>query len=318
MPVPRVAVVGTGMVGATTAYALLVSGSAPEIVLVDKDSRLAEGQAADLGDAELFTHHARIIVGDFAACATADVIIITAGVHQTTSMRSRLDDLRTSAGIVREIVGEIMRHDPSGVFVVASNPVDVLTYATLKWSGLPAHRVLGSGTTLDTSRFRRRLAARYGVSADNVHAYIIGEHGDSQVPVLSSARIAGMELENFCRAMGIAHDPDALMVIARETRIAGFEILQAKGATYFGIGAALVRIAGAILRDEHAVLTVSSLAPAAMGLGDVCLSLPAIVNRTGVARILPTPLSPTERAGLERSAETLARYNASLETVATT
>jgi L-lactate dehydrogenase len=276
-------------VGATTAYALLLSGLATELVLVDKDRARAEGHANDLRDAALFAHPIRVIAGDFADCAAADVIIITAGASQSGIGRSRLADLRESAAIVREIVQEIMQHDPSGIFVVVSNPVDVLTHAVWKWSGVSANRVLGSGTTLDTSRSRRRLAQRFGVAAENVHAYIVGEHGDSQVPVISSARIAG------------------------ETRTAGFEILRAKGATNFGIGAALVRIVGTILRDERAVLTVSTLAPPSLGLGDVYLSLPAVIDRTGVARTLPTALDADERKALEASARVLERYNASLE-----
>jgi L-lactate dehydrogenase len=305
MRVPRVAIVGAGFVGATTAYALLVSGAVPEIVLIDQNRQRAQGHAQDLKDAELFSHATRVEVGEFADCGAADVVIITAGAHQSAGVRSRLDDLAESAAILRDIVGEIGRHAPIGIVLVAANPVDVLTYATLKWSGLPASRVMGSGTTLDTSRFRRRLAERYGVAPDNVHAYIIGEHGDSQVPVMSSARIAGMPLEGFCRSMGLPYDPAALGAIASETRRAGFEILQAKGATYYGIGAALVRIVNAILRDEHAILTVSSLAPPSTGLGDVCLSLPAIINRSGVARVLPTPLSESEHRSLQASADVL-------------
>jgi L-lactate dehydrogenase len=310
--VDRVAIVGTGFVGSTTAFALLLSGTVPDIVLIDKDEKRAEGNAQDLKDAELFSHTTRVRSGDFADCATADVIIITAGAHQSLDMKSRLDDLKVSAGILREIVEEISRHNPTGIVLVASNPVDVLTYATLKWSGLPASRVMGSGTTLDTSRFRRRIAERLGVAPDNVHAYIVGEHGESQVPVVSSARIAGIPLEGYCQEVGLPYAPTDLMTIANETRRAGFEILRAKGATYYGIAAALVRIVGAILRDEHAVLTVSSLAPPSMALGEVCLSLPAIIDRSGVARILPTSLNDSEQQALLKSAEVLKQYIATL------
>jgi L-lactate dehydrogenase len=303
--IARVAIVGTGLVGSTTAYALLISGTALEIVLVDRDKKRAEGHVHDLRDAEVFSHRARVLAGDFSDCCLADVIIITVGVSQSPSMKSRLDNLKESASILRGIVDDVVRHNPCGILLIASNPVDVLTYAAWKWSGLPASRVIGSGTTLDTSRFRRRLAERYGVAADNVHAYIIGEHGDSQVPVLSSARIAGMPLEGFCQELALPYD---------ETRVAGFEIIGAKGATYYGIGAALIRIVGAILRDENAVLTVSSLAPASMGLGEVSLSLPTIVNRSGVARVLSIPLNQAERQALHASAETLKQHIATLDT----
>jgi L-lactate dehydrogenase len=306
--VSRVAIVGTGLVGATTAYALLISGAVPDIVLVDRDETRATGQLNDLRDAAPFGHATRVTLGDLADCAGADIVIVTAGVPQGGTARSRLDDLTVAAGMIREIVGEIARHDPRGIFVVASNPVDVMTYATLKWSGLPASKVIGSGTTLDTSRFCRRLGERYGIAPESVHAYIVGEHGDSQVPLLSSAHIAGLPLEGFCRALGVPYDPEALQTIANETRTAGMEILRAKGATYFGIGAALTRIVTAILRDEHAILTVSTLAPPESGLGDVCLSLPAIIDRGGVSRVLPTPMSDGEHQALHESAAVLRRY----------
>jgi L-lactate dehydrogenase len=310
--ITRAAVIGAGLVGATTAYALLLSGTVAEIVLIDKDAKRAEGHAQDLKDAELFSRTTHVRSGDFSDCATADIIIITAGQHQSPEMTSRLEGLTVSAAILREIIDEIARHDPTGILLLASNPVDVMAYAAWKWSGLPSHRVIGSGTTLDTSRFRRRIAERAGVAPDNVHAYVLGEHGDSQVPVLSSASIAGIPLEEYCRELGLPCDSAALAAVATETRHAGFEILKAKGATYYGIGAALARIAGAILRDEHAILTVSTLAPASMDLGEVYLSLPAIVGRDGVGQVLPTPLNASERQALEKSAQLLRQYVASV------
>ena len=302
MNVARVAIVGAGAVGATTAYSLLISGTAPEIVLINRSREFAEGQMHDLKDAALFAHSTRVAVGDFADCQSADVVIITAGVHQTPGMRSRLDDLDESAAILREIVLEIGRFNPLGVLLIASNPVDILTYAAWKWSGLPANRVIGAGTLLDTSRFRRRLGERYDVATENVHAYIIGEHGDSQVPLLSSAQIAGVHFREA-----------DLQSLARETRFAGLEIQHAKGATYYGIASALTHITRSILRDENAALTVSSLAPESMGLGTVCLSLPSIINRNGVARVLPISLNDTERQGLEASAQILKQHLALLD-----
>lgn len=168
-------------------------------MLIDQKRALAEGHAQDLRDAALFSHTTRVIAGEFSDCATADVIVVTAGVSQTATLRSRLDDLPEGASIMRNVIREIGRYDPSGIVVIASNPVDVLTYAAWRWSGLPARHVIGSGTSLDTARFRRRLGERYGVAPDNVHAYVIGEHGDSQVPVISSARVAGIPLEEFGR-----------------------------------------------------------------------------------------------------------------------
>jgi L-lactate dehydrogenase len=182
-----------------------------------------------------------------------------------------------------------------------------MTYAAWKWSGLPASRVIGSGTALDTYRLRRRLAERYGVSSANLHAYIIGEHGDSQFPAFSSARIAGFPLDEFCEQLGLPQDQDVLQKIAAETRNAGSEIIGAKGATHYGIGATLVRIIRAILQDEHAILAVSSRVPESLGLGDVSLSLPSIVDRNGIARVLSVPLSSSERKALETSAEVVKR-----------
>lgn len=314
----RVAIVGAGHVGATTAYALLISGTVAEIVLVDKDTARAEGQVYDLRDAALFSHTTRVRAGDYSDCCDVDVIIVTAGVSQAPGMTSRLDDLKQSAGILKEIVEEIACHNPRGVLLLASNPVDVLTYAAWKWSRLPAGQVIGSGTSLDTARFRWRLGERYGVAPENVHAYIIGEHGDSQVAVLSSARVAGIPLGDFCRQVHLPYEEDALKHIAEETRKAGLEIIHAKGATFYGIGAALVRIVTAILRDERAVLTVSSLVPASMELGEVFLSLPAIVGSSGVVRVLSIPLSQHEEEALRKSADILKRYIATLDQGAAT
>jgi L-lactate dehydrogenase len=213
---------------------------------------------------------------------------------------------------MKDLVQDVADHNPRGILLIASNPVDVLTYAAWKWSGLPARQVIGSGTVLDTSRFRQRLAGRYRVASDNVHGYIIGEHGDSQVPVLSSARVAGVPLDGISEQFGLPDEGDALRNIADETRKAGMEIIRAKGATYYGIAAALVRIVRAIVRDENAVLTVSSLVPQSMGMGEVSLSLPAIINREGVARVLSLPLSHSEQRALMASANVLKEHIASL------
>jgi L-lactate dehydrogenase len=267
----------------------------------------------DLRDAALYSHPTRIVAGDFADCATADVIIVTVGAPQYGEPRSRLDDLATSAAMLKDVMAEIARQAPTGVVVIASNPVDVLTYAAWRWSGLPAGRVIGSGTSLDSSRFRRRLGERYEVASEDVHAYVVGEHGDSQVALLSSARIAGMPLEQFCRELFIRCDEQMLRGIAESARSGGMEIARAKGATSYGISAVLTRIATAILRDEHAVLTVSTVVPEKMRLGDVSLSVPAIIGREGVHRILPLRASDEESVALKRSAELLKRHIATLD-----
>ena len=308
----RVAVVGTGYVGSTTAYALLISGTAAEIVLIDRTSPRAKGHVQDLKDAELFSHTTRVLAGDFADCGSADVIIVTARVGHRPGA-PRLEYLKENASIVKAIVEEISKHNPCGILLIASNPVDVLTYGAWKWSGLPVHRVLGSGTTLDTSRFRMILAEHCGMSPNNVHAYIVGEHGDSQVPVLSSARIAGVPLEDFYRELQLPFEGEVLRSLAARARTAAAEIIGSKGATYYGIAAALVRIVDAILRDEHAVLTVSSVVPNSMTLGDLALSLPTIVGRDGIKRVLPIALSHSEEQALHASAAVLHGYIATLE-----
>lgn len=309
--VPRIAIVGAGFVGSTTAYALMMSGMAAEIVLIDRDSRRAEGHVNDLRDAEVFSHTTRIFAGDFSDCCSADVTIITAGVSQS-GQKSRMEGLRDTGAILYGLVSEVCLQNPRGILLIASNPVDVLTYAAWKWSGLAPHRVIGSGTSLDTSRFRRRLAEHYGVASANVHAYVIGEHGDSQIPVLSSARVAGFPLDDFSKELGLPLADSPLAAIADQTRRAGREIIDAKGATYYGIGSALVRIIRAILRDERAILTVSSRVPETMQLGEVSLSLPSIVERHGITRVLPVALNRSERRALEASAEIVRRNIASL------
>ena len=222
--VASVAIVGPGLVGATTAYSLLMSGVAAEIVLIGRDRSRVEGHVHDLRDAALYSHPTRIVAGDFADCATADVIIVTVGAPQKREPRSRLDDLTISAAMLKDVMADIARQAPTGVVVIASNPVDVLTYAAWRWSGLPAGRVIGSGTSLDSSRFRRRLGERYGVASEDVHAYVVGEHGNSQVALLSSARIAGTPLQQFCRDRFIRCDQQMLRGIAESARSGGMEI----------------------------------------------------------------------------------------------
>lgn len=311
----RVAVVGAGNVGATFAYALLLSGLAAEIVLIDKNHRKAEGEAMDLNHAIPFAHATRVWAGDYADCAGAAVSVLAAGASQAPG-ETRLDLVQRNAAIFGDIVPQVVRHNPEGILLIATNPVDVLTYATLKVSGLPVARVMGSGTILDTARFRYLLSHHFGVDARSVHAFIIGEHGDSEVPVWSLANIAGMRLPEFCRAHGVALDRTAMDDIFRQTRDAAYHIISRKGATYYAVAAGLMRIVEAILRNQSTVLSVSHLVEDYYGIGDVCLSLPALVNRGGVQKLLRIELNEQEVEQLRHSAEVLKRTIGKLDLAA--
>ncbi len=300
----RVAIIGTGNVGATTAYALLLNGAASEIVLVDANRARAEGEAMDLNHAMPFTRPARVWAGDYADCAGANIVILTAGVGQRPG-ETRLDLLKRNADVFQAIVPQIVERTREAVLVVATNPVDVLTYAAWKFSGLSASRVIGSGTILDTARFRYLLSQEFRVDPRSVHAFIIGEHGDSEVAVWSLANIAGMKLDDFCRINGCALDPETKDRIFQDTRNAAYEIIRRKNATYYAIAAGLVRIVEAIVRNENSVLTLSSLVQNKYGVSGVCLSLPAVINRGGIERVLELPLDAGEQRALENSARVL-------------
>jgi L-lactate dehydrogenase len=300
----RVAVVGVGSVGATFAYALLLSGLAAEIVLIDANRAKAEGEAMDLNHTVPFAHPTRIWAGDYSDCAGAAVTVLAAGSNQKPG-ETRIDLVKKNAAIWRSIVPEVAKHNPHGILLVATNPVDVLTYAALKLSGLPSERVIGSGTILDTSRFRYLLSQHFGVDARSVHAYIIGEHGDSEVPVWSSANIAGMRLPEFCKGQGIPHDRQAMEEIFLKTRDAAYRIIERKGATFYAVAAGLMRVTEAILRDQSTVLSISSLIRDYHGLTDVCFSLPTVLDRGGVEKVLQIELDKDEFDELCRSAAML-------------
>jgi L-lactate dehydrogenase len=215
--------------------------------------------------------------------------------------------------VFRSIIPQITRHNPDGLLLIATNPVDILTYAARQYSGLDASRVIGSGTILDTARFRYLLSQHFGVDARSVHAYIIGEHGDSEVPVWSLANIAGMRLNTYCEASGATLDEAAMHEIFRANRDAAYEIIQRKGATYYAVAAGLMRIVEAVIRDQRTVLSVSSVVEDYLGIQDICLSLPSIEHRNGIERVLRLQLSPSESDALRRSAAVLRRTLNELE-----
>ena len=308
----KVVVIGAGAVGATFAYTLMNSGLAAEIVLVDLDRERAEGEAMDLNHGLFFAPPVEIRAGDYDDCADAGLIVITAGAKQRPG-ETRLNLVQRNVAICKQIVGDITARTRDAILVMVTNPVDVLTYMALKQSGLPPGQVLGSGTVLDSARLRYLLSTHCRVDPRNVHAYVIGEHGDSEVAVWSMTHIAGVSIDDYCRVC-----PRECSVMDREklfaqVRESVYHVIESKGATYYAVSMALERITGAILRDENSVLTVSTLGDGHHGIGGVCLSLPAIVNRTGVSRVIDAPLTDEETAGLHRSAQVLRDVIAQVE-----
>ncbi len=300
----KVAIVGVGNVGATLAYGLLLSGLATEIVLIDQNTHKAEGEAMDLTHAVPLAKPTRIYAGTYQNCKDAAITIITAGAAQKPG-ETRIDLAAKNTKIFQSITEEIVKHNPDGLILIATNPVDVLTYASIKFSGLPPNRVFGSGTILDTARFRYLLSQRFDVDPRSVHAYIIGEHGDSEVPVWSLANIAGMQLDDYCEENRMGCKSEELDEIFQKTRDAAYQIIERKGATFYAIGTGLMRIVEAILRDQSTVLSVSSLIDDYYGITNVCYSLPTVIDRGGVERVIRLKLSDMEREGLEKSARVL-------------
>ena len=300
----KVAVVGAGNVGATFAYACLLSGLASEIVLIDANRARAEGEAMDINHAVPLSRPARIWAGDYADTAGAAVTVVTAGSAQRPG-ETRLDLTARNTEIFRSIIPEIARNNPNGIILIATNPVDVLSYVAWKLSGLPRERVFGSGTVLDTARFRYLLSQYFKVDSRSVHAYIIGEHGDSEVPVWSLANIAGMRLPVYCEQNHMGCTEGDLEEIFRQTRDAAYHIIERKGATYYAIGSGLLRIVEAILRDQSTVMSVSSYIEDYYDIDDIYLSLPSIVDAGGVERVLRLELAPEELLGLRNSANLL-------------
>lgn len=299
----RVAVIGAGNVGAATAFALLHSAVAGEIVLVDKDGRKAEGEAMDLSHAApLLGPPVRVSAGDYAEAARSTIAVVTAGVDSKPG-ETRLDLLGRNAPIVRECVGELRSHGFSGVLIVVTNPADVLAYIAQEASGLPPEQVIGSGTLIDTARLRQTLAESLNVEPRAIHAYVLGEHGDSSVTALSCAQVAGVPLKQFAQISGINVNQDE---ITERVRGAAHEVVERKGHTAFAIGAAVTRICEAVLRDEHAVLPVAvRMAGHYGGIKNVYLSTPCIVGAGGIERVIELPLDTKEMDGLRASAEVL-------------
>ena len=299
----KIVIVGTGQVGSTFAFALMTSGLATSIVLIDQNSEQAEGHVMDLNHGLCFVQPSRIYAGDYPDCRDADIAVITAGARQKPG-ETRLDLVRKNTEIFEDIIPQIAGYNPR-ILLIVSNPVDILTYVALKVSEYPMNRVIGSGTALDTARFRYLLSRHCEVDPRNVHAYIIGEHGDTEVPVWSQASIAGIPFREYCPVCDRQCPQGEREEIFKRVKNVAYEIIEKKGATYFAIALALVRIVGSILRDENSVVTVSTLLDGYYDISDVCVSLPVIVNRHGISKILKIRLDETEVKKLQASAAVL-------------
>ncbi|MBU6289429.1 MAG: L-lactate dehydrogenase [Chloroflexi bacterium] len=302
----KVAIIGAGNVGATTAYALVLSGLCSEIVVVDIDAARAEGEAMDLAQSVPFGMPVRVRAGTYRDIGGAHVTVITAGANQRPG-ESRTDLLLRNWGVFKDVIPQVAEANPEGIIVIATNPVDVLTFGAWGLTNLPRGKVIGSGTILDTARFRSHLASHFRVDARSVHAYIIGEHGDTEVPVWSRASISGMTLHEFGAAQGREHDQAALDAIYERTRTAAAEIIGRKGATFYAVAAGILRLLEAILRDQETVLPVSCVLHGQYGLHGVALSLPAVIDNAGVREHLAVPLDPHEVELLHQSAATIRR-----------
>lgn len=300
----KVAVIGTGFVGSSSAFALMESGLFSEMILLDADQNRAEGEALDISHGLPFARPMKITAGTYDDLVDAAIIVITAGAGQKPG-ETRLDLVKKNVAIFRTIIGEIAKRNCQGILLIVANPVDILTYVALKLSGFPENRVFGSGTTLDTARLKYLLGERLSVDARSVHAWIIGEHGDSQIAAWSSANVSGVPLSNFCSMRGFTEHDQNMEDIAEDVKNSAYRIIEKKKATFYGVAVAVRRICEAIIRDEKSVLPVSSIQHGAFGIDGVALSMPAIVGKNGVEKQIPIKLNEKEQIELRKSADAL-------------
>ena len=300
----KVAVIGCGFVGAASAFALMQSGLFSEMVLIDSDPAKAEGEALDISHGVPFAKPIKIYAGGYDDIKNASLIIITAGANQKPG-ETRLDLVKKNISIFKSIIPEIKKRNFRGILLIVANPVDILTTVAQKLSGLPENRVFGSGTVLDTARLKSELGAHLNVDPRSVHAFISGEHGDSEIAAWSSANVSGIPLNKFCEMRGHFNHDEAVQKIAADVKNSAYEIIKRKRATYYGIAMSVKRICEAIVRDEKSILPVSSMMHGEYGIEGVSLSMPAIVGKDGIETLVPLQLSETEQADLQKSAKTL-------------
>ena len=298
---PKIVIVGAGAVGSTFAYSLLIRGLAAQIAIVDINKDRAEGEAMDLNHGLSFAYPTRIWAGDYSDCKDADIVVIAVDKGQKIE-QSRLELAQGNFQIMKELIPNITEYNKDCILLVVTNPLDVMTYAALKLSGFPKSRVIGSGTALDTARLRYLLGEYLQVDPRNVHAYIIGEHGDSEVPVWSLANVAGIKLRDYCPICKVPYNVEDFDRLFLKVRNAGYDIIKRKGRTFYAVALAMTKIVESILRNENAVLTVSSYLHEYHGVSNICLSVPTVLNRNGVRETLEIPLDQKEIKDFQESA----------------
>lgn len=300
----KCAIIGCGQVGASIAFTLVQSGLFSELVLIDINRQKAEGEAMDLMHGVPFASPISVYAADYDALTGCGLIILTAGANQKPD-ETRLDLVHKNTAIFREMIPQITFYNQDAILLVVTNPVDVLTYVTLQESGFPESRVIGTGTVLDTARLKQLVGDHLGVDSRSVHAFIIGEHGDSELAVWSSANVSGVDLDDFCALSGKPETQAALHHLYEEVRDSAYEVIKRKGATYYGIAMAVLRIVRAIVRDEHSVLPVSCYVQGHYGMDDLCVGVPAIIGEQGIENVLDIPLNGNEWRLLRDSADQL-------------
>jgi len=308
----KVGIVGCGLVGSSAAYAMALKGTPSEIVLLDLNKKLAQAQAEDILHATPFSHPVRVAAGDYPQLEGAGIVILACGVGQRPG-ETRLQLLERNVEVFKKVVPQVLRFAPGAVLLAVSNPVDVITQVVTKLSGLGPGRVIGSGTVLDTARFRALLGEHLGVAPVSVHAYVLGEHGDSEVLVWSSAKVGGVSIQDYVKQMGVDLTEQMKLRVDDGVRHAAYRIIEGKGATYYGIGAGIAQIVQAVRDDERRVLTVSSLTTGMEGFKGICLSLPRVVGLAGILAELRPELSGEEHLALQKSADILKEAVVSLK-----
>ncbi|MBQ0011993.1 MAG: L-lactate dehydrogenase [Clostridiales bacterium] len=300
----KVAIIGAGAVGSSIAFAMAIQQLCTELVLIDVNKDKAKGEALDISHGLPFLGQMDIYAGDYSDVKDCDLIIITAGIPRKPG-ETRLDLAKKNVGLAKKITESIMEHYTTGNILVVSNPVDVLTYMIAKWSGLPRNRVLGSGTVLDSARFRILISQKLDIDVRNVHGYIIGEHGDSQLPAWSATNIAGLSIDDYSKTTGISFTQADRIEIAEKTRMAGAEVIGLKGATFDGIAVSVSTIAKSLLKGENTIRTVGSVLSGEYGIQDVATNVPTIIGADGIEKVLELDLDPQELRFLQASAESV-------------